>query len=572
MTDLIILPPLILGVITYGFTLWKASFVTKEKVASFLAILSSGLSFIFALLSLSQRGIKTSYLPEWILFGDLKIELTYYLDAWSLTLALVSSFLTLVIIVFSRYYFGVNSHAAVYYGMIQMFLFGMLMLVLSNNLIFTFLGWEIVGICSWFLIGIYHYKGGLEGRKAAYAGQKAMLVTGLADVGFLMAIALLGVNNFSISSMQSIPDIVAIGLLVAAFGKSAQFPLHIWISSTDDRDIDAMQGPTTISALIHAATMVNAGVYLTSRVVAIGTSELNTTVILWVGITSAIYAGLSALGTSDLKRVLAYSTISQLGFMFIALGVGSTFAALWHLTNHAFFKALLFLIAGYLIHTVGSRKLEDLTNTVRGSWLKISLIVGVSALAGVPFFSGFFSKDLILDLLVEKGDYMAFGFTLFAAFLTGAYSFKILRILLGSGEQQDQDKLIPRAVLLLLTSVVILSSLSYFYLNAFTWSKSYQIFSFDPLVLLGILVSIFGMLVGYYYDRIPRIAFFYELLKQGFYIDDILVGFGVVSVKGVSKLAAAMHNQTNFWNFVFFSLGSIGITIALYITQFGGYI
>ena len=571
MTDLIILPPLILGVITYGFTLWKASFVAKEKVASFLAILSSGMSFLFSLLSLSQRGIKTSYLPEWILFGDLKIELTYYLDAWSLTLALVSSFLTLVIIVFSRYYFGVNSHAAVYYGMIQMFLFGMLMLVLSNNLIFTFFGWEIVGICSWFLIGIYHYKGGEEGRKAAYAGQKAMLVTGLADVGFLMAIALLGVDNFSISSMHSIPDVVAIGLLIAAFGKSAQFPLHIWISSTDDRDIDAMQGPTTVSALIHAATMVNAGVYLTSRVVAIGTSELNTTIILWVGITSAIYAGLSALGTSDLKRVLAYSTISQLGFMFIGLGAGSTFAALWHLINHAFFKALLFLIAGYLIHTVGSRKLEDLANTVRASWLKISLIVGVSALAGVPLFSGFFSKDLILDLLVEKGNYMAFGFSLFAAFLTGAYSFKILRILLGSGEQ-DQDELIPKVVLVLLTGVVILSSLSYFYLNSFVWSKSYQIFSFDPLVLLGILVSILGMLVGYYYDRVPRIGFFSELLKQGFYIDDILVGIGITSVKGVSKLAAAMHNRTSFWNFVFFSLGSIGIATALYVTQFGGYI
>jgi len=571
MTDLIILPPLILGVITYGFTLWKASFVAKEKVASFLAILSSGMSFLFSLLSLSQRGIKTSYLPEWILFGDLKIELTYYLDAWSLTLALVSSFLTLVIIVFSRYYFGVNSHAAVYYGMIQMFLFGMLMLVLSNNLIFTFFGWEIVGICSWFLIGIYHYKGGEEGRKAAYAGQKAMLVTGLADVGFLMAIALLGVDNFSISSMHSIPDVVAIGLLIAAFGKSAQFPLHIWISSTDDRDIDAMQGPTTVSALIHAATMVNAGVYLTSRVVAIGTSELNTTIILWVGITSAIYAGLSALGTSDLKRVLAYSTISQLGFMFIGLGAGSTFAALWHLINHAFFKALLFLTAGYLIHTVGSRKLEDLANTVRASWLKISLIVGVSALAGVPLFSGFFSKDLILDLLVEKGNYMAFGFSLFAAFLTGAYSFKILRILLGSGEQ-DQDELIPKVVLVLLTGVVILSSLSYFYLNSFVWSKSYQIFSFDPLVLLGILVSILGMLVGYYYDRVPRIGFFSELLKQGFYIDDILVGIGITSVKGVSKLAAAMHNRTSFWNFVFFSLGSIGIATALYVTQFGGYI
>ncbi len=570
MTDLIILPPLLLGLLSYGCTLWKGSFEIKEKVGSVLAILSSGLSLIFSLLSFGMRGRKDSLLPPWISVGDIEIRLVYYLDAWSLTLAIVSSFLTLLIVIFSRYYFGVNSHSAVYYGMIQMFLFGMLLLVLSDNLIFTFFGWEIVGICSWFLIGIYHYKGGEEGKKASLAGQKAILVTGLADVGFLLGLAILGAESSSISSIEMLPSVAAIGLIIAAFGKSAQFPLHIWISSTDKVDIDAMQGPTTVSALIHAATMVNAGVYLTARVISIGVGEEISQFILWVGIISAIYAGMSALGTGDLKRVLAYSTISQLGFMFIALGALGSFAALWHLVNHAFFKALLFLIAGYLIHSVGSRRLDDLRGSVRSRWLKVSLLIGVGALAGFPPLSGFFSKDLILELLVEDANWLAYGFTIFAVFLTGAYSFRLLRILLGEGGQGHEDS-VPKFTLISLTGVILLSSGSYFLLIQFPWEHSPAILSLNLYMLASVVVSLLGMVVGYYHDRLTIPSFVQVLVQEGFFVDEILVTLSVGSVTLVSKLMSFIHNRTSFWNFVQFTTATVTIAIAYYFAQYGGY-
>ncbi len=568
MSDIMLLSPLLTGGLIYMLSFWKTSDKRKEMVASSLAMLGSLFSLVFALMGLQKRGVEDSILGSWIKIGTVDIKLQYYFDGWSITLTVVSSLLTLLIIIFSKYYFGVNSHSAVYYGMIQIFLFGMLLLVVSDNLVFTFFGWEIVGICSWFLIGLYHYEGGEKGEKAILSGQKAILVTGLADIGFLLALAIVGSDSFSISNMENMPAIAAIGLTIAAFGKSAQFPFHVWISSTDRKDIDAMQGPTTVSALIHAATMVNAGIYLVSRVMEITTtvSEL----VLWVGIVSTIFAGISALGTIDLKRVLAYSTISQLGFMFIALGSGASFLALWHLLNHAFFKALLFLIAGFLIHRYKSRNLEDLKGTVRETWLKASLFTGIFALAGVPFFSGFFSKEMILEAVHGKST-IAFYFSLFGSILTSIYSFRLLAVLNGSKEKKPSN-IIPKAIILALTALVILSSASYYFLGLFNWDTVYPVVELNGNLGIGIIVSVMGMALGYYFEQwYPKLPLFVRVpVQDAFFVDDLLTATGKSLTITMSRFARTLNSQTSFWNMFQFSIVISVVSIGLYYLQYGG--
>ena len=323
---------------------------------------------------------------------------------------------------FSRYFMALN-----------LFVAAMLILVMSDNFLLTFVGWEGVGVCSYLLIGFWYTQ-----KENPDAARKAFIVNRIGDVGFLLAMFLIfkTFGTLNISEVNEVahgmafvpPAITAIGLLllVAACGKSAQMPLHTWLP-------DAMAGPTPVSALIHAATMVTAGVYLIARASPIFalTPEASATV-AWVGALTALIAAFAALTQNDIKKILAYSTISQLGFMFVAVGVGAYWAGIFHVFTHAFFKALLFLASGSVIHALGGeqdiRKMGGL-----GKHMKITgttALIGTLAISGVPFLAGFFSKDAILaetfnSILIEGyGNTFIYAILLITAIMTAFYMFR----------------------------------------------------------------------------------------------------------------------------------------------------
>lgn len=582
MLDILLFAPFISTLVILLLSLIHWSYQIKSTVAWIISLIGATVSTALAitLYAGSDRGVVASSIKNWVTYGDFSLSFEYYLDSWAVTIALVSSVLTLLILIYSKFYMGETSHSSVYYGMVSLFLFGMLTLTLTNNLILTFLGWEIVGICSWFLIGLYHFKGGDAAEKAILSGQKAMLVTSLADIGFILSLALIASSSFRISDLigTNVSYLVGFGFILAAFGKSAQFPLHIWISSTDSRDIDAMQGPTTVSALIHAATMVNAGIFLIARLTTFGMDSALNQILLYVGLTTAIYAGLAALGTNDLKRILAYSTISQLGYMVVALSVPDygNFAALWHLFNHAFFKGLLFIFAGTVIHLYHSRNIFDLKGVARSDpIIGGSMFVGLLALAGFPLFSGFFSKDYIVELMFEHQGPLEQSLILLATLLTAMYSFRIIRVFMHKDNPKNEPlPLLPKLVLITMSVLSLAAAASYYLLDGFAWTTHVpeHLMHFSAASWITLIVSLLGMFLGYYYDKwlvkLPRSLMI--LLEEGFFVDFILVESAVKITKGFGTLFSKLQSGSNFWNFAQFILACAIISISYYISQFGG--
>jgi NADH-quinone oxidoreductase subunit L len=302
-----------------------------------------------------------------------------------------------------------------YFTYHSFFIFSMNLLVLAPNLLQFFLGWELVGLTSYLLIGFYFQK-----PSAGYAAVKAFWMTKLADMGFLFGLLSLFVttNGFEFESFlePQAATAVTLGLFLAVMGKSAQFPLHVWLPN-------AMEGPTPVSALLHAATMVAAGVYLLVRAFPLFQQAPTTLeLMLWVGSFTAVFAALVAVVQTDIKRVLAYSTCSQLGYMVAAVGAGAAYPAYFHLTTHAFFKALLFLAAGSAIHSVHSNELSAMGGLAKKMPITAAAFgIGALALAGFPGLSGFFSKDSILESVHERGAWAPLGMLLLAAFLTAFY-------------------------------------------------------------------------------------------------------------------------------------------------------
>jgi NADH-quinone oxidoreductase subunit L len=374
----------------------------------------------------------------------------YLLDPLSCVMVIIVTFVGFLIHVYS---IGYMAHEGGYYrffGYLNLFMFSMLTLVLANNLLLLFVGWEGVGLCSYLLIGFYFLK-----KSAADAGKKAFIVNRIGDAGFVLGLLLVsatfGTVRFTtqgLSDAAGLTGIVqtlgamlghnqlvygapiftamALLLFVGATGKSAQIPLYVWLP-------DAMEGPTPVSALIHAATMVTAGVYMVARMSAIyQLAPAAMDVIAIVGATTAIFAATVALVQTDIKKVLAYSTVSQLGYMFLALGVGAFAAGVFHVMTHAFFKALLFLGAGSVIHSLSGeqdiRKMGGLRYTIPATWLPF--MIATAAIAGVPGLSGFFSKDEILGHAFKRiammDRYLAlWGVGLFTAGLTAFYIFRL---------------------------------------------------------------------------------------------------------------------------------------------------
>jgi NADH-quinone oxidoreductase subunit L len=398
-------------------------------IAGGLASLLVGASFVVSLLVFiellglgSEERTITVKLFDWIAVGSFEAPMELRVDPLSMVMALTVTGVGFLIHVYSIDYMHGDPRYPRYFAYLNLFVAAMLTLVLANNFVVLYVGWEGVGLCSYLLIAFW-----FERKAAADAGKKAFIVTRIGDTAMLIGIFLIFATTGSVRFDQvfgapggiagSTATAISLLLFAGAVGKSAQVPLHTWLP-------DAMEGPTPVSALIHAATMVTAGVYLVVRThVLFEASEVALVGVAVVGLVTALYAGLSAIGQDDLKRVLAYSTISQLGYMFLAAGVGAYAVAIFHLVAHAFFKAALFLAAGSVMHaTDGVIDVTRLGGLRRRMPLTAAVFaVGGLALAGIPLLAGFFSKDQILAAAYEAGRTGLWVGGLVAAVLTAVY-------------------------------------------------------------------------------------------------------------------------------------------------------
>jgi len=412
----------------------------SEIITSLFVSISSILSlFLFYNVIVNQYESNIT-IASWINSGTLNVNWSIKIDALSSVMLVVVTFVSSLVHIYSIGYMANDAHKPRFMAYLSLFTFAMLTLVTSDNFLQLFFGWEGVGLCSYFLIGFWFKK-----ESANAAAIKAFIVNRVGDFGFALGIFLIfyifGTVNYS-EVFTQIPqiidkellflginikaiDLICILLFIGAMGKSAQFFLHTWLP-------DAMEGPTPVSALIHAATMVTAGVFLVVRCSPIFEySPLTLNIITLVGMTTAFFAATVALVQTDIKKIIAYSTCSQLGYMFFAAGVGAYNVAMFHLFTHAFFKALLFLGSGSVIH---SFKDEQNINEMGAIYKKlpytwILMVIGTLALTGFPFLSGFYSKEAIIEFAYLKGNTVGFyaaGFGIFTALLTSIYSWRLI--------------------------------------------------------------------------------------------------------------------------------------------------
>ena len=390
----------------------------------------------------------------WLVTGGIRFEVGFLIDSLTATMMLVVTFVSLMVHVYTIGYMKEDDGYTRFFSYISLFTFAMLMLVMSNNFLQLFFGWEAVGLVSYLLIGFWYKR-----PTAIKANLKAFLVNRVGDFGFLIGIGLIFAyfgtldyqttfalaQNFKDTIIEPVPGwqwslitAICIGLFVGAMGKSAQFPLHVWLP-------DSMEGPTPISALIHAATMVTAGIFMVARMSPLfEMSETALSFVLFIGAITALFMGFLGIVQNDIKRVVAYSTLSQLGYMTVALGASAYSVAIFHLMTHAFFKALLFLGAGSVI--MGMHHNQDM-RYMGGAWkyMKITWItslIGSLALIGTPFFSGFYSKDSIIEA-VKHATIPGAGFAYFAVvagvFVTAFYSFRMY-FLVFHGKERYTDQ------------------------------------------------------------------------------------------------------------------------------------
>lgn len=456
-TSLIILSPFV-GFLINGLFGKKLG----NKFVSAVAILGVGIPFI-SVLSIFFKGLGTHHTDalkikffDWINFADLQIGAAYQIDQLSLIFGLFITGVGLLIHIYSVGYMHDDRSYYRFFSYMNLFVFMMLNLVFADNLLLTFLGWEGVGLSSYLLIGFWYDKpfGGVRIDSTSGAANKAFIVNRIGDFGFLIGIFFVFFlfNSFEYSVISEklsantgvyanhiLITVIALMFFLACTGKSAQLPLAVWLP-------DAMAGPTSVSALIHAATMVTSGIYLIARNSLIfALSPVASEIVLIVGVITALFAAIAALSQNDIKKVLAYSTVSQLGFMFAALGVGAYGVAVFHVVTHAFFKALLFLGSGSVIH--GMHEQQDIK--MMGGLKKHmphtykTFLIGTLAISGIPFFSGFFSKDEIMWNVFSQAGPFYYGLLAIAAFMTSFYMFRLLYLTFFGEERFDSKHVHP---------------------------------------------------------------------------------------------------------------------------------
>ena len=533
-------------------------YVSWQACLSVLASFGLSLVSFFGLLQVSAGSlpvIKTLF--SWVAAGSFNADLSFQLDPLSSIMTLVVTGVGFLIHVYSVGYMAHDNGYKRYFTYLNLFTFAMLILVTGANLVLMFVGWEGVGLCSYLLIGFWFEK-----HSAANAGKKAFIVNRIGDAAFILGIffifLVVGSGDFRAINgaieggafTQGMATLAALLLFAGATGKSAQIPLYVWLP-------DAMEGPTPVSALIHAATMVTAGVYMVARMnLLFSLSGAAGQVVGLVGGLTAIFAATMALTQNDIKRVLAYSTISQIGYMFIGCGVGAYSAGIFHLYTHAFFKSLLFLAAGSVMHALSGeldmRKMGGLRKYLPLTYP--TFLVGAIAIAGVPFLSGFFSKDAILTQAFAQGRYFLWALGLMGAVLTAFYMFRLVFLTFFGEERLDSHAKehlheSPRVMTIPLVILAFFSVVAGYAGLPVVLGEKANLFDrfLEPvihpghegrlsigsewlLILASVAVALCGIYIAYvFYLKSPRtphrvVARFpaiYRLLYNKYYVDEI---------------------------------------------------
>ncbi len=419
---------------------------------------------------------------EWISAGDLTIPFGFLVDQVSVTMMTVVTLVSTVVHIYSIGYMDHDKSFNRFFSYLSAFVFSMMILVMSDNFAGLFIGWEGVGVCSWLLIGFWYHKADQTREEnpsisPSWAANEAFIVNRIADLGMLVGIFII---YWNVGSLQydvvfaAVPDLsgsvlnaAALALFIGAMGKSAQFPLHTWLT-------DAMEGPTPVSALIHAATMVTAGVFLVIRANPIFSETPEVSFfIAALGTFVAVFAASMALVNRDLKRIIAFSTLSQLGYMFAAAGLGAYWIALFHLAAHAFFKALLFLGAGNVMHAMHDEldifKMGGLKKAMK--WTYLYMGVASLALAGIPVFAGFFSKDAIIETAFNEGTYVLWAILVLTAGMTAFYSFRQVFLTFHGKARYDESTLHPhemyKFVLIAMSPLALLAVIAGLFMGGF---------------------------------------------------------------------------------------------------------
>ena len=559
---LLLISPLIGFLINGLFGKWLKN--VSGWIASLAVLIPFIISAFFVFPAVRSGGELKATLYEWIPIESLNIG--FHVDALTTVMLLVITGVGFLIHIYSIGYMSHDSGRTRYFAYLNLFVFAMLILVLGNNYLMMFIGWEGVGLCSYLLIGYW-----FERKSATDAGKKAFIVNRIGDFGFLLGMftlfAAFGTLNFD--QMFGLAEtntyeqvfgastliVATLLLFVGAVGKSAQIPLYVWLP-------DAMEGPTPVSALIHAATMVTAGIYMVARSSILFNLAHTGVVVAWIGILTALFAATMALAANDIKRVLAYSTVSQLGYMFVGVGVGAYTSGIFHLMTHAFFKGLMFLTAGSVMHAMSDeldmRKMGGLKSKLPITYW--TFLIGALAIAGFPFLSGFWSKDEILHNAWDGGYQIIFGLGLLTAFLTAFYMFRLIFVVFHGESRVDSEveshlhesppvMWIP-LVLLAIPSLIIGAivgwggehSAMHHFLESVTGFKHHGIADHSnpiPFMIISSIVGIAGILVAWFIYRSKAPLDeptnpLHKLLANKYYIDEIYNAVFVQPIRGVS--------------------------------------
>ncbi|MGQ9542733.1 MAG: NADH-quinone oxidoreductase subunit L [Candidatus Bathyarchaeia archaeon] len=537
--------------------------LTNARLRDWFAVVVSFVGAAYSLSMIPQvlelHGVVKDLKVPWI--PQIGLEAGVLVDPLSVFMSVVASCIGALIMLYSIGYMAHEEGLTRYYFFMLFFIGGMNGLVMADNFLQLFVFWEIVGLCSYALIGFWYRK-----ESASRAGIKAFIVTKAGDVLLLIGVLMLFIHSGSFNFLNTKIAIeagkLAVSLLLTssflifggAIGKSAQFPLQVWLP-------DAMEGPTTVSALIHAATMVKAGVYLTARTFSlfVGVHEW-LLIVIYVGSVTALMTASMALVSTDIKRVLAYSTISQLGLMIAALGVGSEagwFASQFHVMSHALFKALLFLCAGSVMHAVGTTDMREMGG-LRGSMpiTFVTSVVGVLALSGVPPFNGFWSKDLIVAVVLHERLYIPLILIFLTSLCTAAYSFRWLALIFfGDGPKHREGMHLhesPTVMTLPLIILAVATTLSGFFEESFSEYLGLEHglgIQMAPLTLslLALLIGFLPSYIIYFRGAVSPLSFrrgplgiIHKLLSEGYYFDHI---YYTIFLNGFPKLCGWLYGQ-----------------------------
>lgn len=562
---LLLISPLVGFLINGLFGKWLKG---KEKLSGGIGALAVLVSLICSIVAfVSVQGGDTLEGDAGILYPWISdyISIGFHVDALTTVMLLVITGVGFLIHVYSIGYMHGDAGYTRYFAYLNLFVFAMLILVLGNNYLMMFVGWEGVGLCSYLLIGFWYEK-----QSATDAGKKAFIVNRIGDFGFLLGMFTLfaafgsldfvsifdnaEAGNFQQVFGASTLVIATLLLFVGAVGKSAQLPLYVWLP-------DAMEGPTPVSALIHAATMVTAGVYMIARSAVLYNIAETGVVVAWIGVLTALFAAIIALKQNDIKRILAYSTVSQLGYMFVGVGVGAYASGIFHLVTHAFFKGLMFLTAGSVMHAMANeldiRKMGGLRNKLPIT--HATFLVGALAIAGAPFLSGFWSKDEILHSAWGSSK-IIYIIGLITAFLTAFYMFRLIFVTFYGKSRVEPEVAshlhespavmwIPLAILAVPSALIGLllgvgGHDSWFHhftekVMGFKGGHGEELGSAIPFMIISSVIGILGIAFAWtrYKNRAPSdepTNALQKLVANKFYIDEVYNTFIVQPIKNAS--------------------------------------